>query len=161
MDTSLGCLRSCRSLSLSTNAIDRIAGLAGLARLEVLSLGRNCLKKLDGVEAAGGSLRELWVSYNQLERLAGAERCPRLRVLLASNNRVREWGEVERLAALPELEELLLVGNPLQAEHRDAGTLATYRAEVLRRLPRLKKLDGQPVTPEEREAAAAAAAAAS
>lgn len=64
-------------LSLSTNAIDRIAGVGGLPALRVLSLGRNALRRLDGVEAATG-LEELWVSYNQLgklvrERASGGE----------------------------------------------------------------------------------------
>ena len=155
LDASLGSLRRCRQLSLSTNNIDRVAGLAGMDALEVLSLGRNCLKRLDGVEAVAGTLRELWVSYNQLEKLAGVEKCVQLRVLYASNNRLKDWAEVARLAALPQLEDLLLVGNPLQAEHRDAGTLPTYRQNVLRRLPGLKKLDGELVSSEERAAAAA------
>lgn len=84
---------------------------------------------------------------------AGIEKCPRLRVLYASNNRIRDWGEVDRLASLPELEDLLLTGNPLQTEARDSGGLGAYRLEVLRRLPALKKLDGQAVDVEEREAA--------
>lgn len=62
-------LTSLTRLSLSTNAIDRVAGVGGLPALRVLSLGRNALRRLDGVEAAGGSLEELWVSYNQLDKL--------------------------------------------------------------------------------------------
>lgn len=57
---------------------------------------------------------------------AGIEKVPKLRVLYLSNNKVKEWAEIERLAALPELEELLLVGNPLVA---DLPT-AEYRLEV-------------------------------
>ena len=58
-----------RHLSLSTNSIDRIAGLSGLSRLCTLSLGRNLLRSLAGVEVAAGSLEELWVSYNSLDKL--------------------------------------------------------------------------------------------
>jgi len=58
------------------------------------------------------------------------EKLGALRVLLASNNRVAAWAEVERLAALPGLEELLLAGNPLQTDFRDRGALADYRLEV-------------------------------
>lgn len=61
-------LAACTRLSLSTNAIDRVAGLGGMPRLTSLSLGRNALRRLDGVEAATG-LQELWVSYNQLDKL--------------------------------------------------------------------------------------------
>jgi len=64
------------------------------------------------------------------------EKLGALRVLLASNNRVAAWAEVERLAALPGLEELLLAGNPLQTDFRDRGALADYRLEVPRRRAR-------------------------
>ena len=74
-------------------------------------------------------------------------------MLYASNNRIRDMSEVERLGALPALENLLLVGNPLYNEFRESGALAQYRVEVLRRVPSLKKLDGQPVEEEEREVA--------
>ena len=69
MDASLAGLRACRKLSLSTNNIEKVGPLGGLDQLEVLSLGRNCLKKVEGVEAVGATLRELWVSYNQIEKL--------------------------------------------------------------------------------------------
>ena len=183
-----------RHLSLSTNSIDRITGLSGLSRLRTLSLGRNLLRSLAGVEVAAGSLEELWVSYNSLDKLvrsfflplffslslspslspvrasprnqsenisflsksqAGAEKLPRLRVLLASNNRITSWAEVERLASLPALTHLLLAGNPLATEYRDRGAALEYRLEMLRRLPRLAKIDGLAVGPQEREAVAA------
>jgi dynein light chain 1, axonemal len=66
-------LTSLTRLSLSTNAIDRVAGVGGLPSLRVLSLGRNALRRLDGVEAATG-LEELWVSYNQLDKLVRMRR---------------------------------------------------------------------------------------
>jgi dynein light chain 1 len=69
MDSSLGTLRSCRHLALSTNNLEKIGNLSGLERLEVLSLGRNCLKKLENLEGVAGSLQQLWVSYNQIDRL--------------------------------------------------------------------------------------------
>jgi dynein light chain 1 len=140
---------TCRQLSLSTNNLDRLAqGLAGLDGLHILSVGRNCLKRLDGLEPVAATLEEVWASYNTIEKLSGLERCPRLRVLYLSNNKLKDWGEVERLAVLEHLEDLLLVGNPL------CGTdEAAYRSGVLRRLPRLQKLDGRLVSDEERAAA--------
>lgn len=155
MDSSLNALQNCRHLALSTNNIDKMGALAGLDRLEVLSLGRNCLKKIENLESVAGTLRELWISYNQIDRLAGIEKCTNLRVLLMSNNKVKDWAEVERLSALPALEELLLVGNPLYNDFRDNNGLPQYRVEVLKRIPTLKKLDGQPIEMEEREAASA------
>ena len=41
-------LTSLTRLSLSTNAIDRVAGVGALPSLRVLSLGRNSLRRLDG-----------------------------------------------------------------------------------------------------------------
>ena len=136
---------ACRHLSLSTNNIERLTGLAGLDHLEILSAGRNCLKRLDGVEPVAPTLKELWVSYNALEKLAGVERCLELRVLYASNNKIKDWSEIDRLAGMAHLEDLLLVGNPL-CGHDEAG----YRAGVLKRLPQLKKLDGKIILGEER-----------
>jgi dynein light chain 1 len=144
----------CKQLSLSTNNIDRLASsLAGLDKLEILSVGRNCLKRLDGLEVVSSTLQELWVSYNAVEKLSGIERCSRLRVLYASNNKIKDWTEVDRLSGLEHLEDLLLTGNPICGDGDDAG----YRAGVLRRLPQLIKLDGRLVSEEERQEAATAA----
>jgi hypothetical protein len=88
---------------------------------------------------------------------AGAEKLPKLRVLLASNNKITSWAEVERLSSLTALTHLLLAGNPLATEYRDRGASLEYRLEMLRRLPRLTKIDGLAVGPQEREAVAAVA----
>ena len=76
LDGSVAALRACRHLALSSNNIDKIGSLAGLESLEVLSLGRNCLKKLENLEAVAATLRELWVSYNQIDRLVRAQPTP-------------------------------------------------------------------------------------
>ncbi len=74
MDSSLNSLKACRHLALSTNNIDKIGSLSGLERLEILSLGRNCLKKLENLDGIAGTLRELWISYNQIDRLVRERR---------------------------------------------------------------------------------------
>jgi Leucine-rich repeat (LRR) protein len=61
---------------------------------------------------------------------SGVEKLAQLRVLFLSNNRIRDWSEVDRLAAVEKLEELLLVGNPLYNDAKDANTLPDYRVEV-------------------------------
>lgn len=61
---------------------------------------------------------------------SGVEKLAQLRVLFLSNNKVRDWTEVDRLAALQRLEELLLVGNPLYTDYRDNNALPEYRVEV-------------------------------
>ena len=62
-----------RHLALSTNSIDKIAGLGGLDALQILSLGRNLIRKIEGLEPAGETLEQLWLSYNQLERLVSVK----------------------------------------------------------------------------------------
>ena len=59
-----------RHLALSTNNIEKITNLAGLDSLQILSLGRNQIKKLENLDPLAETLQELWVSYNLLERLA-------------------------------------------------------------------------------------------
>jgi hypothetical protein len=62
---------------------------------------------------------------------AGIERCGKLRILLLSNNKIKDYSELERLAGLGALEDLLLVGNPVYADNvKDAQGLAAYRVEV-------------------------------
>ncbi len=134
-------------LSLSTNAIDKIGNLSGLHSLKILSLGRNQLKKIEGVADVANTLEELWISYNNIERLTGVSVLKKLRVLYMSNNKVDKWSEFERLQELTNLEELLFTGNPLEEAHSKQGN---WRIEVIKRLPKLKKLDGEPIKEEER-----------
>jgi hypothetical protein len=44
--------------------------------LEVLSIGRNQIKKLEGLDDVAGTLRELWISYNLIDKLNGLEKVP-------------------------------------------------------------------------------------
>ena len=48
--------------------------LFSLDSLEVLSIGRNQIKKLEGLEDVSATLRELWMSYNLIEKLNGIEK---------------------------------------------------------------------------------------
>jgi dynein light chain 1 len=83
----------------------------------------------------------------------GIEKLVNLRVLYISNNKIAALGDIEKLAPLEKLEDLLLVGNPLYNEYKDAGNLAEYRIEIIKRVPQLKKLDGIPIDVDEREQA--------
>jgi len=108
--------------------------------LKILSLGRNQIKNLTGLEAVGDTLEELWISYNNIEKLKGVTVLTKLKVLFMSNNNVKDWGEFQKLAELPCLEVLLFVGNPLEEKHSADGD---WRDQALKRLPKLKKLDGK------------------
>jgi dynein light chain 1 len=81
MDNTLGTLKACKHLALSSNTIEKITGLKGLDQLEVLSMGRNCIKKLEGLDDVANTLRELWMSYNLIDKLNGIEKLTNLVVL--------------------------------------------------------------------------------
>lgn len=68
-----------------------------------------------------------------------------LKVLYMSNNLVKDWGEFKKLDECTALEELLFVGNPLY----DSMDVEVWKTESTKRLPTLKKLDGEPVLREE------------
>ncbi|XP_065063800.1 dynein axonemal light chain 1-like [Rhopilema esculentum] len=142
MDASLSTLSACEKLSLSTNCIEKIANLNGLKNLRILSLGRNNIKNLNGLEAVADTLEELWISYNNIEKLKGIGVLKKLKVLYMSNNLVKTMDEFGKLADLPVLEDLVFVGNALEEKHTAEGD---WREQATKRLPKLKKLDGVPV----------------
>lgn len=149
MDNKLTELTACEHLSLSTNAIERIAPLAGLKNLKILSLGRNNIKRFEKLEDVAGSLEELWMSYNSIEKLDGLSGMRKLRLIYLSNNSIKSFDELSKLRDLPALEELLLVGNPMY----EGLSKEQRRLEVIKRLPKLKKLDAHVVSDLEREQA--------
>ncbi|KAL3315548.1 Dynein light chain 1, axonemal [Cichlidogyrus casuarinus] len=140
IDASLSTLVNCERLALSTNMIEKITNLNGLKKIKILSLGRNYIKSLTGLEAVADTLEQLWISYNSIEKLKGINVLKKLKVLYISNNSVKEWAEFQKLADLPALVDLVFVGNPLE-ENAGEG----YRDEAVKKLPKLKKLDGVPV----------------
>jgi dynein light chain 1, axonemal len=124
-------LLACSHLALSTNNIEKISSLTGMENIKILSLGRNCIKKIENLDGIADTLEELWMSYNQVEKLVGIDKLSNLHVLYLGNNKVRDWSEVDRLSALDKLDDLLLRGCPLYEEHKESGTVANYRIEVL------------------------------
>ncbi|XP_071770369.1 dynein axonemal light chain 1 [Centroberyx gerrardi] len=148
MDASLSTLTNCERLSLSTNCIEKIANLNALKNLKILSVGRNNIKNLNGLEAVGDTLEELWISYNLIEKLKGIQVMKKLKVLYMSNNLVKEWAEFVKLSDLPCLVDLVFVGNPLEEKYSAEGT---WMDEASKRLPKLKKLDGTPVIKQEED----------
>ena len=110
---SLNTLVACKQLSLSSNCIDKMINLPALRNLEILSLSRNNIKKISGLDEIGLTLKQLWLSYNLIERLDGLQTCVKLEVLFISNNKIKSWDEVEKLKELPSLSNVLLIGNPI------------------------------------------------
>lgn len=142
MDSGLSQLVLCEKLSLSTNAIDKISNLNSLRNLKILSLGRNNIKNFGGLEAVAETLEQLWISYNNIERLKGINVLRKLTVLYMSNNQVKDWSEFIKLNDLPNLVDLVFVGNPLEERYAESGT---WQEEAVKRLPNIKRLDGLPI----------------
>ena len=149
MDATLNTCVECEHLALSTNTIDRMVPLAGMSKLRILSLGRNNIKKIEHLDANAGTLEELWLSYNQIMSLDCLDSLTNLAVLYLSNNNIKHWAELDKLASLPNLKEVLFIGNPIYEEF----SKEMARVEVLKHLPNLVKLDGDMVKPSEREMA--------
>lgn len=99
MDNSLSTLVNCERLALSTNNIDRMMALNGMSKLKILSLGRNSIKKIEGLDSVASSLEELWVSYNQISSLDGLGSCTNLTTLYISNNSIKQWSELDKLVS--------------------------------------------------------------
>ena len=157
----LGTLKQCEHLGLSTNMIERLPPLPDLPVLVTLSLGRNKLTKIQYLNVLP-ALEQLWVSYNQIRNLDGIVEAPKLTTLYISNNKISSWDEVAKLAALPNLRDILLVGNPIYDQYDTApDPEAERRIRVLGCIPQLEKIDGKLVTPEEKQTIAEAQLAAS
>jgi len=142
VDNTVNQFVNCVRLSLSTKMIDKIPLLPGscLPKLKVLSLGRNLIKKITGLEEVGATLTELWISYNQISTLDGLSSCTRLETLFISNNKIKDPNELKKLCQYnTTLINCNLVGNPLY----DGISRSEARNLVLRMVPQIKTLDGE------------------
>ena len=63
MEEALSVFEKVEKLSLSTNNIEKIQFLK-FKNLRILSLGRNNIKRIGGLEEVSATLEELWLSYN-------------------------------------------------------------------------------------------------
>jgi dynein light chain 1, axonemal len=142
MDATLNTLVGVRHLSLSTNCIDKMISLSNLKNLEVLSLGRNMIKKIQGLDEIGATLKELWISYNLITSLDGLQQCSKLTTLYISNNKIKDWAEVRKLQTVSNLGNVTFVGNPVY----DGFTKKTVRPTFVKNFPQCKVLDGEMVT---------------
>lgn len=127
IDTSVRLAPNLKTLVLDQNQIKNIENLSGLPYLQTLSLCENHISKcVDLHLELGGSLMHLNLSQNSLRSLMGFRKLFTLVKLDVSCNAIESIDEVDYVAGLPCLEELILTGNPI------AGTV-DYRARVLAR----------------------------
>merc|ERR1719486_521189 len=87
--------------------------LPALKNIAILSLGRNVIKKITGLEEIGATLKELWLSYNSIATLDGLQPCTKLTTLFMSNNKIKDFVELAKLNTNPELANVLFIGNPM------------------------------------------------
>ena len=62
-----------------------------------MSLARNNISRIEGLEPVAGTLQQLWLSYNNISKLDGLPPLPQLRVLYLANNLIRDLKEIESL----------------------------------------------------------------
>jgi dynein light chain 1, axonemal len=176
LDGVINTLKECERLALSTNQIDRLVPLAGMEKLRLLSIGRNQIRKFEGLSVSrryqfrrlgiaaslrrliaslrpfvllqdvAGTLEELWASYNFISSLDGLQACTKLQVLYMANNTIKDWAELDKLKDLPELREVLFVGNPIY----DGLDKTAAKMQVIKRLPKVAKIDNEMVIDAER-----------
>ena len=62
-----------------------------------MSLARNNISRVEGLEPVAGTLQQLWLSYNNIGKLDGLPPLPQLRVLYLANNLIRDLKDIEGL----------------------------------------------------------------
>jgi len=134
LDAKLGTLTNCERLSLSTNCIDKLLPFSGMTKLKILSVGRNSLKRIEKLDDLAGTLLQLWASYNNISSLDGLLPLTNLEVLYMAHNSIKDWAEVQKLATLPNLREVIFLGNPIY----DGLDEDTARAHVLKLIPQVR-----------------------
>ena len=145
IDESLSVFEKVEKLSLSTNAIERIQFLK-FKNLRILSLSRNNIGRISGLEEVSATLEELWLSYNAISKLEGLSSLAKLVTLYLGNNKIAKWEEVAKLAQLPELKNILLVGNPIYGDKSVDNYKELNAHLVYKRIPQIENIDGKMVS---------------
>ncbi len=115
--------------------------MAQVAAQKKLSLVEKCIASIDPLQnPLRSSLDTLYLSNNELRTLENLEQFTALTKLSLGFNNIAALSELTHLP--PTLESLTLEGNPVAAA-------VNYRAHLISLLPRLRSLDGVPVTPAE------------
>lgn len=126
IDDSISLIPNTEILSLNGNAIESIDHLQSLSKLNSLSLKKNHIVHCVDWHLKFGNIVTLNLSQNQIVSLNGFRKLFCLINLDLSCNQIEDMAEVDHLAKLPNLEQLMLSGNPLAGE-------VDYRVRVLSR----------------------------
>ncbi|XP_073494840.1 leucine-rich repeat-containing protein 9 isoform X2 [Phyllobates terribilis] len=137
-------LRNLKSLFLQGNEISQVEGLEGLQLLQELVLDHNRIKMITETSFAKQScLVSLCMEENRLRDVNNLLPLVKLKKLFIGFNKIQEVSEVEKLEAIPTLQELSISGNPISRK-------MFHRQLIVLRLQNLQILDGITVTSEER-----------
>ena len=147
----------------SYNFVSNLDGLHNLTNLEVLYVSGGvsslwCVQSRSGVRCAGQTNIVHSVAFGHFWFCSHfffsfflnvvAVTCTFVQTgLQLSNNKIKDVGELGKLAGLPNLRDILLIGNPCY----EGMEKAEQRAAVLAQLPNIAKIDGEMVTAADRE----------
>ena len=148
---SLNYIKGCKKLSLSSKFISKIPDLH-FDNLEILSLGRNKIRAIRGLDFLGKSLKELWISYNEIEKLDGLKSLVKLQKLYIGNNLISKPEELNNLTHLTELKDVVFRGNPftlvnptLYDSKPQDKEMNEINALIKEKLPYVEIIDGNTV----------------
>ncbi|XP_011685918.1 PREDICTED: leucine-rich repeat-containing protein 23-like [Wasmannia auropunctata] len=147
-------LASLRTLELRGNALVSTAGIC-CPSLTRLFLAENQIEKIEDFGTLV-NLKTLHLRSNRLANLDGfTERCRSLNYVNLRDNELPRISELRKLDCLPNLETLIVLGNPLLREEAKEEEGKEYRRVILAMLPKLKRIDKDPVLDQERNEAKA------
>ena len=138
----------CEKLSLSSNFIVKIPDIH-LKNLQILSLGRNKIKVIRGLDFVGNTLKQLWISYNEIDKLDGMQALLKLECLYIGNNNIAKVDELNKITHLTNLADVVFKGNifalqdgniskPVDRVDRDV-----YKEDIKKRIPSVQFIDGE------------------
>ncbi|XP_018314269.1 leucine-rich repeat-containing protein 23 [Mycetomoellerius zeteki] len=138
-----------RTLELRGNALVSTAGIC-CPSLTRLFLAENQIEKIEDLGALV-NLMMLHLRSNKLANLDGfTEQCRSLNYVNLRDNELSRISELRKLDCLPNLETLIVLGNLLLKEEKEEKE---YRRIILTMLPKLNRIDKDPVLDQERNEA--------
>ncbi|NWR74795.1 CNTRL protein, partial [Centropus unirufus] len=134
-------------LNLSNNQIEKMEKMDKLMKLRELNLSCNKISKIEGIEHMQ-NLEKLNLAGNEIEHIPvwAGKKLRSLRILNLKQNKVSSLHEIAKLKPLQDLTSLFLADNPVVS-------LPHYRLYTVFHLRALERLDGQPVTHQDRQKA--------
>jgi hypothetical protein len=125
----------------ASSALKRASGAVDGAKLSLVGCSISLIDKLSSKLAGGFKI--VYLSNNNIKHISGVEQFQSCRSLSLANNMIRYLDDLHPLGKLPEIEKLMLEGNPVT-------TMPYYREYVLSLCSKITVLDGNRVSVEER-----------